>query len=416
MTRPSKTSLVLDGSEVKYRLEAERIAAKTPVHVDWVRFTVLRRNAPLLMVEPSLQRPFISERQEPQYLEWANRVRADYADRYERNEVAKLLQGIPDCDHDAPAQAMELATLVAQALGSEFAVNPEIKKGHDFYKFRWAIERSGAECGWVGFLSSGDSPRQKAQSQTIHCNLFGMACTFAENGWRDRLADIVVERDATLTRCDLALDFFEGYPGGIHAIRNAYDAGLCNISGRFLKCNFVGDWSERSKGGRSIYFGSKEAGKETNCYEKGDQLFGVDSGSSWLRVELRYGNKLRVLPVDMLRDPASFFAGASDWHAATLALADCVVVPEPVKTLGRLPLETIRAECVRSIKWLMGTAGASAAAAFEFLGVDEFCAVVTNKKLPGRLSKFSRSELRDNYVEAFGRISQPEGCPTFAMA
>ena len=53
-------------------------------------------------------------------------------------------------------------------------------------------------------------------------------------------------------------------------------------------------------------------------YEKGHQLFGPESGSNWLRVELRYGNKLRVLSSDILRNPSNYFAGASPWHASML--------------------------------------------------------------------------------------------------
>lgn len=51
MTRPRKTDLVLDGNEVKLRLTAERRETGTPVHVDWVRFTVQLKNAPIPDVE-----------------------------------------------------------------------------------------------------------------------------------------------------------------------------------------------------------------------------------------------------------------------------------------------------------------------------------------------------------------------------
>ena len=398
MTRPSRSSLLLDGSEVKFRLEAERLVSKTFVHVDWVRFTTLRRNAPLVGMDVLFPHPD------------CNIWDADYRVQ----QQARVLREIPDSDFDASAQALELAQTVAASLGPDFVVNPEFKKGHDFYKFRWCIERNSAECGWVGFLASGDSPRQQSQAQTIHCNLFGMACTFASNGWRDRLADLIDDREGTITRCDLALDFFDGYKGGILAIRDDYNLGRCNVGGKLLKVNFVGDWSDHSKGGRSIYFGSKEAGKETNCYEKGDQLFGVDAGSSWLRVELRYGNKLRFLPVDMLRRPADFFAGASDWHGQTLALAGAVVASQKVSTVERLPMETVEAECVRNIRWTLQTAAPSIAAAFQFLGVDEFLTFVSNQKLPGRLQKFMSGELAQGFSAAFGRLSQPEGSPTFA--
>ncbi|MDB5965396.1 MAG: replication initiation factor [Polaromonas sp.] len=415
MTKPSKGSLVLDGSEVKYRLEAERLASKTPVHVDWVRFTVLRRNAPHIMVEPLVPCPYLSDRQEPQYKAWADQTRVDWTARFERNEWARLLAGVDDADYAAVTQALELAEVVCKALGDKFTVNQEVKKGHDFYRCRWSLERLGVECGWVGFLASGESPRQRAQSQTIHCNLYGMACTFADSGWRDRIADIVEEREATLTRCDLALDFFNGLHGGIHRVRDEYNAGLCNVAGKLLKVNFAGDWSEHSKGARSIYFGSREAGKETNVYEKGDQLFGVGV-SPWLRAELRYGNKLRVLPVDMLRRPADFFAGASDWHAELLRLADFTPEPERVKCIGRLPIETVKAECVRSLRWLQNTAAPTMAAAFSFLDTEQLASFIESAKLPGRLAKFARSELASVYSSAFGLMPSPAGSPPLRLA
>lgn len=415
MSRPGRSSLVMDGSEVKFRLEAERLDSKTPVHVDWVRFTCLLRNAPVLPVTHLFRLPYISDRQEPEYRAWAKKQLNDYENSQCSGQFASVLREVADCDFDAATQALELGGVVCNAFGTDYMVNPVVKKGHDFYKFRWSIERAGVECGWIGFLASGDSPRQQAQSKTIHANLYGMACTFAAAGWRDRLADIVESRAAVLTRCDLALDFFEGLPGGIKGIEADYNAGKLNVGGKLLKVNHLGDWSSFSKGGRSIYFGSKEAGKETNCYEKGDQLFGVGV-SPWLRAELRYGNKLRVLPVDMLRRPADFFGGASDWHLHLLTVANASFVPEKVSTAKRLELETVEAECVRSMRWTLTTAAPSIAVAFEHLGVEEFLTFVMNQKLPSRLRKFKPVELAKSYIAAFGRLSQPEGCPPFVPA
>lgn len=395
MTRPSKSSLVLDGSEVKFRLMAERQNSKSVVHVDWVRFTCLLRNAQA----PSVDYLF-PERSSSVW---------DQVNQMER--ISAILRELPDCDFSASAQAHEMASIVAASLGPDYTVAAEVRKGHDFYKFRWSIERNGTECGWVGYLSSGDSPRQSAQSKTIHVNLFGAACTFAASGWNDRLANIVDDCNGDLTRCDLALDFFDGFPGGLDAIVAEYQAGLCDVGGKRLKSNCVGDWLNGKE--RSLYFGSKEAGKQTNCYEKGHQLFGVDSGSDWLRVELRYGNKLRILSSDMLRRPADFFAGASDWHAATLAKADHHVTPEPVPCIGRLPQETVEAECTRNLRWAFQTAAPTIAAAFQYLG-DEFLELVTNQKLPGRLQKFSSAEIKRAMSSAFTRISSVERCPAFA--
>jgi len=380
--------LVADGGEVKLRLLAERQESKCAVHVDWVRFTALLRNAPLPDVD--------------QLFPLAEDVVYDDSGIRQR-QFQRILADLQDCDFQASAQAHELALETAQALGPEFSVAAEIRKGLDFYKFRWSIERHGNECGWVGFLSSSDSPRQKSQSNTIHANIFGAACTFAASGWAERIADLVDDCSATMTRCDLALDFFDGIPGGLDSIVTQYKAGLCDVGGRKLKSACVGDWLNSQE--RSLYFGSKESGKQTNCYEKGHQLFGVNSGSEWLRVELRYGNKLRVLGTDMLRRPADYFAGASDWHESMIRLADSLAIPEPVLCAPRLPIETVKAECVRSIRWLKNTAAASMALAFEYLGADEFCAIVSGQKLPGRLSKFSRAEIQAQLSPALNVLS-----------
>lgn len=396
MTRPSKKSaLVLDGSEVKARLLAERSLSKSVVHVDWVRFTCLLRNAPA----PSIEDLFPVA--QPPGGDWALNV---WDDRL--NQLRKILATLPDADFAASAQAKDLAVEVAEALGPDYIVAPEVRKGHDFYRHRWSIERNGFECGWIGYLSSGDSPRQAAQGRTIHCNLYGAACTFAQHGWNDRIASIIEARDGDMTRCDLALDFFDGVPGVPDYLTQLvvdYKNGLCDSGGKRLKCNMVGDWANGNS--RSFYLGSKEAGKQTNVYEKGHQLFGSEAFSPWVRAELRYGNKLRVLTPEMLRRPADYFAGASDWHAGLLLLADQIVVPEPVKTMGRLALETVEAEVTRNLRWLRDVAAPTCAAAIEFCGFEELVLMIKDQKLPGRLQKFSLTEIRRAFAPAFNRVS-----------
>lgn len=396
MTRPTTSPLVLDGDQVKLRLLAERTESKTHVHVDWVRFTAILRNAPIARAEVLFPRTDSI---------WDEATR--------QADLVKTLRDIPDPDFSPSVQAYELALQACDALGDGFNVKPEILKGHDFYKSRWSIERNGCEVGWVGFLSSGDSPRQQAQAQTIHCNLYGSACTFANHGWNHRVADLIESYDAKLTRADLALDFFDGLPGGLdmEGIRADYMAGLMDSGGKRLKCNLVGDWCNGAE--RSFYIGSKEAGKQTNIYEKGDQLYGAEANSPWVRIELRYGNKLRFLSVDMLRRPADFFAGASDWHASMVRDAEAVT-PEPVKTTSTLAIQTVRAEVARNIRWAMNTAAPTIAAAFRYLG-DEFLQLCTNQKLPGRLQRFSPAELQKEFCKALSIVSPVEGqSPTFA--
>lgn len=396
LSRYSKTcALVLEGSEVKARLMAERIQTGASVHVDWVRFTCLLRNAAI----PSVDTLF------PQTLADVLDTRSAYElseDDRRRGRIAKILRGLPDAEFSPSAQALELAQNVCETLGEAFAVAPELRKGHDFYRHRWSIERNGQEVGWVGFLASGDSPRQSAQAKTMHVNLYGSACTFAEFGWRDHLANLIDDSHGTVTRCDLALDFFDGLTGGMERVKADFEAGLCDVGGNRPKCNMVGDWCNNKS--RSFYIGSKEAGKQTNVYEKGHQLFGDKDASGWMRAELRYGNKLRVLGTDMLRRPADFFAGASEWHATLLREANALAVPEPVPTINKLADQTVEGEVTRNVRWLLDVAGPSVSMAFQHLGENLFLEIVREQKLPGRLRRFSEAEISRAYGSAHRRV------------
>lgn len=419
MTRPSRSvlnkhsktcALVLEGSEVKARLLAERTETKTPVHVDWVRFTCQLRNAPAPDAEILFPSPAFSTVENP-----LSRYEEENG-TYERLAFARLmrkLHELPDADFSPAAQAMQLAQQVCEVLGQGFTVSTELRKGHDFYKHRWSIERNAVECGWVGFLACGESPRQQSQSKTLHVNLYGSACTFAKYGWREALADVIDETRGVMTRCDLALDFFDGLSGGMKRVESDYLSGLCDVMGKRPKCNMVGDWCNGKS--RSFYIGSKEAGKQTNLYEKGHQLFGEKDASGWIRAELRYGNKLRVLSSDMLRRPQDFFAGASDWHAALLREADAIAVPEPVSCEPRLAAETIEAEVTKNVRWLRDVAAPSLSLAFQYLGENSFLEMVTGQNLPGRLRRFSRTEIKRAYGNAHRRVSKA-ACAGHAFA
>ena len=406
MTRP--TALVLDGNEVKLRLQADRIKSGGAVHIDWLRFTCELKSAPTPSVDVLFPKPVGLTYQDVkdglteldiQYRKTVVQLR--------RERICKLLHDLPDQDFAASAQAHALALKVCKALGPDFSIEPEIKKGHDFYRFRWSIVRNDAECAWVGFLASGDSPRQQAQAKTIHANVYGSACTFARGDWRHRMSNLIEEVNGKITRIDYALDFFDGIRGGLDRIRDDWHAGLMDVNGRRPKANTVGPWVDGGRG-RSFYFGSKEAGKQTNVYEKGVQLFGELDATCWERVELRYGNKLRDLPVDMLRRADDFFAGASDWHQKMLAEHGKYAEGEGVKVRSKQAVQTVKAEVTRAVRWLTNTAGASVALAFEFLGQDEFLEIVTGRKKPGRLAKFSDLEISAACASLHTQVFQPK--------
>ena len=394
MTRAAKSSLVLDGNVIKCRLEAERIESRSMVHVDWLRFTTQLRNAPF----PDVEYVF-------------PRTTSIWDEDRRMNQIKAVLAEIPREEFTASAQALELAQRVAVILGEDYRVSPERRKGHDFYRYRWSVERAGVECGWVGFLSSSDSPRQRAQASTIHVNLYGAACTFARPGWRDQMANLVDEVQGDITRCDLALDFFDGQCGGLDRVWSDYQNGLCDVGGRRLKMRDI-NWLKGVA--RSIYIGSKEAGKETNLYEKGHQLFGEESGNPWWRAELRYGNKLRVLSSDMLRDPASFFAGASEWHATLLREAGELVKPESVKCNAALPAMTVEAEVYRVWKWFRRVASPAASFLFKHTTLEEMLPMLSNEQKPGRLDRFKDVEAGNAVKALMEKIMGSEACPALA--
>lgn len=396
MTRPNLSCLVVDGSEIKLRLEAERLETGDCVHVDWLRFTCNLRHSPCLSDIDA-------------FWETPDSFESVWDERYRMSRLLKTLSSIQDGDYLAGVQAAELCREVAECLGDEFQPAAAVEKGHDFYKFRIPIERAGTECGWVGFLASGDSPRQSAQARTLHVNLFGAACTFAAAGWRDRVAALIDRREGVITRVDLAADFFDGLPGGMEGVVSEYDAGLCDVKGARPKYSQLGRWASDA-GERSFYLGSKAAGKQTNVYEKGHQLFGAESGSAWVRIELRYGNKLRVLGSDCLRRPADFFAGASPWHLAKLELLQTVAAVQACPQSAKLAIQTVDAEVSRLIRWARNTAGPTIAALWEHSG-DQFLQFVVAARKPGRISGFTSGDIG----AAFKRqLNIREAGPAFA--
>lgn len=394
-------ALFIEGTEVKLRLQADRRLSNHVVHVDWLRFTVQLKHAPIPTVDTLFPAPV-------QQHEWDFKSEFEMdQERWKRAKLARMLRELPDADFAASAQALVLAQKICSILGPGFAVEQEIKKGQDFYRFRWSITRNGAECAWVGFLASGESPRQQAQAKTIHANLYGGACTFANGDWRHRMANLVEEMEGKVTRIDLALDFFDGMQGGVDRVRQDWHAGLMDVRGRRPDANTVGPWVEGGRG-RSFYFGSKEAGKQTNVYEKGVQLFGKKDATNWERIELRYGNKLRELPADMLRRPDDFFAGASDWHASMLLEHGRLAVPEPVKVRSKQAVQSVLAEVTRNFRWAKDTAGQAIACVFQYGSEDDFLEIIGHRNLPGRLRKFASSEIKAAFAALSPSIYQPK--------
>lgn len=409
-----KTDLVLvNNHEIKVRLHAAKVQEWSYIHIDWLRFTVNRRHAPIPTVELLFPQPvsaydYIAEKDG-----WSEAQKADASAHIKarRQQIVNWLRDMPDPDYQASSQAYTLAEEVADILGPDFMADTLIQRGKDFYRFRIDILRKGHPVGWVGFLSNGGGKRAENQNNTLHVNLEGMACTFAKRGWSDVMADYIEEHRGSITRIDLAADFMQGMNDKGHGdifkrFFVEYESGLMDHLGHRPDSDVSGDHLSKKKG-RSFYLGSRAGGKLTNIYEKGKQLFGKEDDSQWIRVELRYGNQKRLLPVDMLRRPVDFFAGASEWHASIVRELGAQPMPEPVTCEKQVQVQTVAAEVTRNVRWFMNTAGASAVLALKNLPMnllDSLCSEY-EAKLPNRLKKFGLVEIEQAYQTVFTKLA-----------
>jgi phage replication initiation protein len=147
----------------------------------------------------------------------------------------------------------------------------------------------------------------------VFLDLPGIACARVEC-WA-RMREFVELHHGSITRCDLAVDCFEGE----HTVDEAVELYLggkfkAKDGGRQPSSSQAGNWLCPDGKGRTLYVGRGANGKMLRVYEKGKQL--GDKSSPWVRWEVQLRNVDRVLPTSMLTDPAAFVRGAYrvlDW-------------------------------------------------------------------------------------------------------
>lgn len=145
----------------------------------------------------------------------------------------------------------------------------------------------------------------KTAGNTMMVDLSGKGCSLVSD-WQAVYATMQ-DLDARITRADTALDLLEGFT--LDQFDDLYFAGEFNCGGRIPTRRYVegGNSHDRYSNGRTLYLGKKANGKELCIYEKGKQL--GDADSEWLRIEIRFGNRDRVIPHEIVLDPTRFFAG-----------------------------------------------------------------------------------------------------------
>jgi len=201
-------------------------------------------------------------------------------------------------DLDVGAEVWEL---LKRVIGSVSGVTAPPTKGYaqgcKFYVRSFGQQVNIGRCDWGGDLHLGRA----------RLELFGSGSSVVKHWWGvlDWLDD---QDEVKITRVDLALDFLEGEFGikdGVQWLKE----GLFNNGGRNPRHSTPGDWlSEQPTHGRTLEIGRRENGKMLRVYEKGRQLGRQDS--KWVRFEVEIRNNDREIPLDVLRNPGKYFAGA----------------------------------------------------------------------------------------------------------
>lgn len=413
--------LVMEGAQLKATL-ARLHGAYGPCHVDTLRCTFPR--AQLLKTgEAWYSNERIQEFQAEQWDQLSHLTktfaRAFGWDSRKARELARHINAVPPeltedlrsgngIDGTASVfgggsllAARILGNKVVQLLGAGFVLDQVPLPGRDFYGFRLPIRLNDEEVGCVmGGTSSPNGGSADKQAETVHLLLAGQGCVHAAHAMPS-ISELGRMLNGWITRCDLAVDLFEGVPGGISSFQERYLSGEMDVRGRRPKHKIYGDvcaWRECT-----WYLGTRAAGKYSRFYQKGDQLIGVEANDQWFRGEVEFRRNNHILDWEMLTAPATYFAGASPFHAwflsqaieqsATVAPVDMQPAVSEIKP--RAAIKTVEAEAERNVRWLERVVAPSLNQIVSAVGIGAVLKICQHAKTlrPGRLKGFSPDQL-----------------------
>lgn len=242
------------------------------------------------------------------------------------------------------------------------------------YRYCVASDIGGVLIAWGG----------ERTADTLFLQLPGDAC--ARVACWTTLREFIRHHAGHLTRLDLALDSFDGKLSLESAV-DAYRLGLFNAGGRPPKAKQVGNWLDpHDKDGRTLYIGKRENGKCLCVYEKGKEQ--GDESSPWVRWEVRLSNVDRVLPLDALTDPLSYWRGSYKLFRDIAPDAEATRIPTR-KALERIALDKLSRHAREAYGPLLNVLVRSGATAVEV--IDR----LQREGVPRRLSAPTAEELID---------------------
>lgn len=193
----------------------------------------------------------------------------------------------------------KLSEALEEILG--FGITQKCKsKGNKFYESMYRLGSDSADYGEVHY---------GGQRDTVLIELKGLGCNLAKDGWELRMMDFLNSAvRPRITRCDLALDFFDGEYTPDRAVSD-HDNGFFDNHNMRPKSQMVGTaWRKEDGTGKTFYVGTKKSSKFVRVYEKGRQL--GDKESMWCRFEIQFNHGDIEIPMDILKHQGSYFVGA----------------------------------------------------------------------------------------------------------
>lgn len=148
----------------------------------------------------------------------------------------------------------------------------------------------------------------KSQRGRVYFSIQGKGCDLVED-WQ-ALSDWLQRHRATIKRTDVAYDDFAGESVSIEWAEQQYMTDGFTACGRRPSHGVFGDWLKGggSTKGRTLGIGNRANGKYCRIYEKGKQQ--GDPDSRWVRLEVEWRGRDRIIPYDILVRPGSYLAGA----------------------------------------------------------------------------------------------------------
>lgn len=236
--------------------------------------------------------------------------------------------------------------------------------------------------GWLGVSLPGDNMRGR---WCLHLTAVG--CAFLRIEHYQSLIDSALLCELKITRIDIAVDDLFGD----HSVKSAFDAyasGAYGSGGRMPKSQYL---ISSHGSGDTFYVGRRESGKLLRVYDKGKQL--GDPGSSWVRHEVEIRSEGRVIPLNILLNPGSYFLGAYPkahaWFKASNAAKVLTNLVKKRITIDLL-LKHARQQCGRIVRYCAEKLDYSS---------DEIVASVIS--LPGRLPVRLFDPVEVDYDENF---------------